>query len=67
MAKAHLTFTAREGVRVARAFPAATIVPLHYDGGGHFSQSRGDIERAFAAAGLSHRLQWIDSAPSPAS
>jgi hypothetical protein len=54
---AHLTLTAAEGVTVARRFPEALIVPLHFEGWAHFSESRGEIERAFSAAQLSHRLR----------
>jgi L-ascorbate metabolism protein UlaG (beta-lactamase superfamily) len=57
----HLTFTGAEGVEVARAFPEATIVPLHYEGWAHFSESRYDIEAAFEAAGLRNRLRWLRS------
>ncbi len=55
----HLTLTAAEGVEAARTLAGATIVPLHYEGWAHFSESRGDIERAFGEAGLSHRLRWM--------
>ena len=55
----HLTMTADEGVTFARAFPDATIVPLHFEGWAHFSESENDIERAFANAGLTNRLRWI--------
>jgi L-ascorbate metabolism protein UlaG (beta-lactamase superfamily) len=56
---APLTFTAAEGVRVAaRIVPDAVIVPLHFDGWTHFSESRADIDAAFARAGLAHRLRW---------
>jgi L-ascorbate metabolism protein UlaG (beta-lactamase superfamily) len=55
---AHLTFTAEEAVAVARAFPRALIVPAHYEGWAHFSEGRDDLERAFAAAHLEHRLRW---------
>lgn len=55
---AHLTFTADEAVRAARAFPDAVIVPLHFEGWAHFSESRQAIQRAFAAADLSARLCW---------
>ena len=54
----HLTLTAEEGVTAARAFGDAAIVPLHFEGWQHFSESRSDIERAFAAAGLADRLRW---------
>lgn len=56
---AHLTMSAEDGVAAARAFPRATIVPVHYEGWQHFSESRGDIEKAFAAAGLAGRLRWL--------
>jgi L-ascorbate metabolism protein UlaG (beta-lactamase superfamily) len=54
----HLTFTAAEAVEAARAFTDALIVPLHYEGWAHFSESRRQVEEAFAAAGLNHRLHW---------
>lgn len=57
---AHLTFTADEAVEAARAFDKATIIPLHFEGWKHFSESRREIEDTFAAAGLSHRLHWLE-------
>jgi L-ascorbate metabolism protein UlaG (beta-lactamase superfamily) len=54
----HLTMTAEEAVLVARAFPEAEIVPLHFEGWEHFSESRAEIEKAFEDAGLSSRLRW---------
>jgi L-ascorbate metabolism protein UlaG (beta-lactamase superfamily) len=56
---AHLTMTADEGVLAARAMPNASIVPLHFEGWRHFSEGRGEIERAFSAANLAHRLCWL--------
>lgn len=55
---AHITMTAEDGVHAARAFGDAVIVPVHFEGWKHFSESRSDIERVFAAAGLSDRLRW---------
>ncbi len=55
---ANLTFTAAEAVEFARAFPVAVIIPLHYEGWEHFSESRREIEETFAAAGLQSRLRW---------
>ena len=54
-----LTFTAEEAVRFAQALPEATIVPVHYEGWKHFTESRADIEKRFAAAGLASRLHWL--------
>lgn len=57
---AHLTFTAAEAVEAARAFADATIIPLHYEGWAHFSESRKQIEDVIISAGLERRLQWME-------
>ncbi len=56
----NLTFTAAEAVEAARAFPSATIVPLHFEAWEHFSESRATVAGAFAAAGMDDRLQWLE-------
>lgn len=55
----HLTFTAEEAVQLARAWPSATLIPLHFEGWRHFSEGRSEVDAAFQAAGLSHRLHWM--------
>ncbi len=57
----HLTFTAAEGVEAARALGDAAIIPVHFEGWEHFSESRSEIEAAFAAAGLAGRLRWLEA------
>jgi L-ascorbate metabolism protein UlaG (beta-lactamase superfamily) len=57
---AHLTFTAGEMVQVARACPKSLILPLHIEGWQHYSESRKDVEAAFAREGLSKRLRLLD-------
>ena len=57
----HLTMTAEEAVEAARAFSQAAIVPLHYEGWAHFSEGRAEIAAAFAKAGMSERLRWLDA------
>jgi L-ascorbate metabolism protein UlaG (beta-lactamase superfamily) len=54
----HLTMTAQEAVEAARAFAGATIVPLHFEGWAHFSEGREQVDAAFSAAGLEHRVHW---------
>lgn len=58
---AHLTMSAADGIQFAQAFPAAVIIPLHYEGWRHFSESRQDIAAAFAKAGIEHRLHWLEA------
>jgi L-ascorbate metabolism protein UlaG (beta-lactamase superfamily) len=57
----HLTMTAAEAVEAARTFADAVIIPLHYEGWAHFSEGKVDIARAFAGAGLSDRLRWLEA------
>lgn len=54
-----LTMTTADAVNLARAFDPAMIVPLHFEGWEHFTESRSDVEQAFAAAGLTPRLMWL--------
>jgi L-ascorbate metabolism protein UlaG (beta-lactamase superfamily) len=53
-----LTLTADGAVEAARALARATIVPLHFEGWEHFSETRADVEAAFGRAGLASRLRW---------
>lgn len=58
---APLTMTADDGLELARTMPDAAIVPLHFDGWAHFSESRHLIQQTFKAAGLEHRLRWAEA------
>jgi L-ascorbate metabolism protein UlaG (beta-lactamase superfamily) len=53
-----LTLTTADAVEAARAFTGATIIPLHFEGWEHFSETRADVQAAFDQAGLSSRLRW---------
>ncbi|HEX4851404.1 MAG TPA: MBL fold metallo-hydrolase [Puia sp.] len=55
---AHLTMTAEEGVQLAGLFKEAKIIPLHFEGWEHFSESKSNIIGAFGKAGILDRLQW---------
>ena len=54
------TMNAKEAVALARTFPDAKIVPVHYEGWTHFAQNRDHVDAAFAAEGLSDRLVWLE-------
>lgn len=56
----HLTMDTNDALEVAHAFPSATLVPVHYDGWAHFSESRGDLENAFQALGVRSRLLVLE-------
>lgn len=57
--KDHLTMNAEEGVLFARHFPHAKLIPLHYEGWTHFSESPSEIKQVFEKAGLQDRLQLM--------
>lgn len=54
-----ITLTGVEAVQVAKLLGDATIVPVHYEGWGHFTQGRAEIEQAFAAESLTERLRFL--------
>jgi len=58
----HLTMDVNDAVETAHAFPHATIVPLHYEGWAHFSQSGDDVVQTFKALGLGDRLKLLQPA-----
>lgn len=60
VSNAHLTMTIDESFKVAKLFYKAQIVPLHFEGWDHFTESYSEIESRFKEAGLLHRLQWAE-------
>jgi L-ascorbate metabolism protein UlaG (beta-lactamase superfamily) len=56
-----LTMTAEDAVAFARVATDARIVPIHYEGWAHFAEGREVIEQAFANAGMSDRLIWLEA------
>jgi L-ascorbate metabolism protein UlaG (beta-lactamase superfamily) len=62
----HLTFTAEEAILVAKAVPQALVIPVHFEGWKHFTESKQDVSNAFALAGLENRLRWLEAGrPTP--
>ncbi len=55
-----LTMTTDDALEAARAFPRATVVPIHFQGWAHYSEDRDDISRAFAGARLAGRLRLLE-------
>lgn len=55
-----LTMDVNDVIETASAFPDALIVPLHYSGWKHFTQSGNDLQRSFEALGLGARLRLLE-------
>jgi hypothetical protein len=51
-----LTLTVNDAIETAHAVPNARIIAVHNDSWAHFSESREDLERAFATLGIADRL-----------
>src|SRR5712672_1066756 len=56
----HLTMDTNDAIETARAFPDATIVPLHYEGWAHFTQSGDDLKSSFDTLGFGSRLKMLE-------
>lgn len=54
---ADLTLGAPQAVEAARLLQDAVVVPVHSEGWAHFSQGLDNVNAAFDAAGLMHRLR----------
>jgi L-ascorbate metabolism protein UlaG (beta-lactamase superfamily) len=55
----HLTMDTNDTIETARAFPDATIIPLHTDGWAHFKQNANDLRNSFDTLGFGSRLQLL--------
>ncbi len=55
----HLTMDVNDALETAQAFPDALIVPLHYEGWGHFKQNGRDLQSSFDTLGFGARLLML--------
>ena len=56
----NLTMDTNDAIETAHAFPDATIVPVHYEGWAHFTQSGEDLVQSFKALGIGAKLQLLE-------
>lgn len=55
------TMTARQGIELCRLSHPHTVIPVHYEGWGHFREDRATIEREFGRAPEAVRrgIRWL--------
>jgi L-ascorbate metabolism protein UlaG (beta-lactamase superfamily) len=53
---AYLTLSAQSAAQAAEVLGARAVVPVHFEGWGHFTQGAAELRDAFAQAGLAERL-----------
>ena len=54
------TMNGAEGARTAKELDIKQVLPIHYEGWRHFREGRDGVVQAFAEAGLTERLQWLE-------
>lgn len=59
LGEAALSLDANEAGKFAKELQAKAIVPIHFEGWGHFTQGRDEAEPVFAANGLADRVHWL--------
>lgn len=56
----NLTMGANDALDTAYVFPEATIIPLHYEGWSHYTESDKELRQAFDAVGIGNRLMILE-------
>jgi len=56
----NLTMGVNDALDTAAAFPEATIIPLHYEGWSHYTESDKELRQAFDAVGIGSRLTILE-------
>ncbi len=56
----NLTMNAEGAIETMRAFGSATLVPAHYEGWAHFSESQTAANVVLTEAGLTNRIHWLE-------
>ena len=57
----HLTMNTNDAIETGHAFPDAVIVPVHYEGWAHFTQSGGDLDQAFRTLSFGSRRLMLEA------
>lgn len=55
----HLSLSANEAVDYANALKARHVVPLHFDGWNHFTESSVNASNVFAGSPIASRVNWL--------
>lgn len=55
----NVTMGTNDAIDTASAFPDATIIPLHFEGWSHYTESGKELQQSFDAVGIGHRLRIL--------
>lgn len=54
-----ITMGGKDGARLFRALKADTLVPMHYESWGHFTQFGEELKQVFEEEGISEKVCWL--------
>ncbi|HXO06773.1 MAG TPA: hypothetical protein VN880_02005, partial [Solirubrobacteraceae bacterium] len=57
---AYLTLSADHAADVAKILQARVVIPLHFEGWGHFTQGANELKAAFSGNGIRDRLVMLE-------
>lgn len=55
----NVTMNTNDAIDTAFAFPSATIIPLHFEGWSHYTESGDMLQKSFHALGIDDRLKFL--------
>lgn len=55
-----LTMSTNDALDTAAAFPGATIIPLHFEGWSHYTETGQMLQQSFSALGIAERLNILE-------
>lgn len=56
----NVTMGTNDAIDTASAFPDATIIPLHFEGWSHYTESGKELQQSFDAVGIGQRLHLLE-------
>ena len=55
-----ITMGGRDAGRLCKEIGAEVVVPMHFEGWGHFKQGREGLEKELIEEGVGERVVWLD-------
>ena len=54
-----ITMDGKEAAKLFRDIGADVLVPMHYDGWGHFAEGSNELAKVFASEGIENKVCWL--------
>jgi L-ascorbate metabolism protein UlaG (beta-lactamase superfamily) len=57
--KLQITMGGKDGARLVKELDAETLIPMHYQSWGHFTEGEEDLVKIFKEEGVEDRVRWL--------